>query len=307
MHRSSPPEVFLGNGVVKMWSKFKGEHVGRSVISIKLLCNFIEITLCHGCSPANFLHIAWTPFHKNTSGGLLQDKRWTWHLVIIANNKRVFLENEDYFLQIFTNSTKIKPLEAHIFIIDDTPYQGVRNVSFLENFEYVLNEWSHVVKLRKSPEIEKHLSFQKEPPGDVLLGSCFLKFTSKHQAWILPPDIGQCPTKNRVKSNESCFTMDTVVLREVKTNFLRYRCPKSQKHPVSIGLCCSAFSLYVHFKRQFTHVIFLMFKTVRCISIKTFYTNTTNTLLGFFVLHGAAALLKIFYMSLHSTKSLKDM
>ena len=33
----------------------------KSVVSIKLLCNFIEITLQHGCSPVNLLHIFRTP------------------------------------------------------------------------------------------------------------------------------------------------------------------------------------------------------------------------------------------------------
>ena len=37
----------------------------------KLLCNFIGITLRHGCSPVNLLHILRTCFPKNTSGGLL--------------------------------------------------------------------------------------------------------------------------------------------------------------------------------------------------------------------------------------------
>ena len=37
--RSSSPEVFLGKGVLKICSKFTGEHPCRSVISIKLLCN----------------------------------------------------------------------------------------------------------------------------------------------------------------------------------------------------------------------------------------------------------------------------
>ena len=32
--------------------------------------NFIEIALQHGCSPVNLSHIFWTPFPKNTSGGL---------------------------------------------------------------------------------------------------------------------------------------------------------------------------------------------------------------------------------------------
>ena len=36
-----------------------------------LLCNFIEITLWHRCSPVNLLHIFRPPFSKNTSGWLL--------------------------------------------------------------------------------------------------------------------------------------------------------------------------------------------------------------------------------------------
>ena len=34
-----------------------GEHPCWSVISIKLLCSFIEITLRHGCFPVNLLHL----------------------------------------------------------------------------------------------------------------------------------------------------------------------------------------------------------------------------------------------------------
>ena len=37
-YRSSRSEVFLGKGVLKICSKFTGEHPCRSVISIKLLC-----------------------------------------------------------------------------------------------------------------------------------------------------------------------------------------------------------------------------------------------------------------------------
>ena len=69
--RSSRPEVFLGKGVLKICSKVTGEHLCRSVILIKLLWNFIEITLRHWCSPVNLLHIFRNPFPKNTSGWLL--------------------------------------------------------------------------------------------------------------------------------------------------------------------------------------------------------------------------------------------
>ena len=47
--RSSRPEVFLGKDVLKIRSKFTGEHPCRSVISIKLQSKFIEITLQHEC------------------------------------------------------------------------------------------------------------------------------------------------------------------------------------------------------------------------------------------------------------------
>ena len=70
MHRNSHPEVFLGKGVLKICSKFTREHPCRSVMSIKLHSNFIEITLRHGCSSVNLSHIFRTPFTKNTPGRL---------------------------------------------------------------------------------------------------------------------------------------------------------------------------------------------------------------------------------------------
>ena len=69
--RSSCTEVLLRKVVLKICRKFTREHPCRSVISIKLLCNFIEIRLRNGCSPVNFLHIFRTSFLKNRSGQLL--------------------------------------------------------------------------------------------------------------------------------------------------------------------------------------------------------------------------------------------
>ena len=60
-------EVFLGKDVLKICSKFTGEHPCRSALSIKLQSNFIEIALWHGCSPVNLLHIFKILFAKNTS------------------------------------------------------------------------------------------------------------------------------------------------------------------------------------------------------------------------------------------------
>ena len=45
--RSSPQELFLGKGVLKICRKVTKEHPGRSVISIELLCKFIEMILRH--------------------------------------------------------------------------------------------------------------------------------------------------------------------------------------------------------------------------------------------------------------------
>ena len=69
--RSRHPEVLLVKGILKICSKFTSENACRSVISIKLQSNFIEITFRHGCSPVNLLHVLRTSFAKNTSGWLL--------------------------------------------------------------------------------------------------------------------------------------------------------------------------------------------------------------------------------------------
>ena len=70
-NRSRHPQVFLKKGILKICSKFAGEHPCRSVISIKLQSNFTEIVLRYGYSPLNLLHIFSKPFIKNTSGWLL--------------------------------------------------------------------------------------------------------------------------------------------------------------------------------------------------------------------------------------------
>ena len=78
----SHPDVFLVKGVLKICSKFTGEHPCRSGISIKLQSNFIEITIGHGCSAVNLLYIFRTPFTKSTSEGLLLRLPWWGSLTI---------------------------------------------------------------------------------------------------------------------------------------------------------------------------------------------------------------------------------
>ena len=49
----------------------ENSHACQSVISIRLLCNFTEITFWHGCSSVNLLHICRAPLPRNSSGWLL--------------------------------------------------------------------------------------------------------------------------------------------------------------------------------------------------------------------------------------------
>ena len=69
--RNNPPEVLLWKGFLKICSKFTGEHRCRSLISMKFLCNFIEIALRHGCSLISLLHI----FRATSSKIRTQDPR----------------------------------------------------------------------------------------------------------------------------------------------------------------------------------------------------------------------------------------
>ena len=61
----------LGKGVLKICNKLTKEYPWQSMIPIKLLGNFIEMTLRHGCSPVSLQYIFRTPFYKNTHGGML--------------------------------------------------------------------------------------------------------------------------------------------------------------------------------------------------------------------------------------------
>ena len=67
--RSNHPEVFLKKGVLKICSKFTGERPTLSCEATLLKSHF-RIGV-----PVKLLHIFRTPFHKNTSGQLLLNRR----------------------------------------------------------------------------------------------------------------------------------------------------------------------------------------------------------------------------------------
>ena len=57
--------------VLQICSKYTGKHPCRSVTSVTLQTNFIEITLLHGCSPVNLLDNCKNAVLTNTCGELL--------------------------------------------------------------------------------------------------------------------------------------------------------------------------------------------------------------------------------------------
>ena len=75
----SSPGAFLEKVVLNICSKFTGQHLCQSVISI----NFLDVTLC---SPVNLLHIFRTPFYNNTSGGMFQ------HFVKEVERKKIVIK-----------------------------------------------------------------------------------------------------------------------------------------------------------------------------------------------------------------------
>ena len=66
--RSGPPDV-LGQKVLKICSKFTGEHPCWTVNWIKMHCNFMEIALQCGCFPVNLLDIFRTLLTKTLMKG----------------------------------------------------------------------------------------------------------------------------------------------------------------------------------------------------------------------------------------------
>ena len=87
--RSNHQEVFLGKGILKIYSKFIGEYSCQSAILIKFICNFIQITLRDGCSSVDFLHSFGTPFLKNTSGWLLLIHVLKIYILMVSNAKNL--------------------------------------------------------------------------------------------------------------------------------------------------------------------------------------------------------------------------
>ena len=95
---SSHPQLFLRKDVLKICSKFTGEHTSGSMISRQLLRNLIEMALWHGCSLVNLLNNFRTHFSKAFARLFLDfivsvlEKTKTW-----MNLRRSYINRTKYF------------------------------------------------------------------------------------------------------------------------------------------------------------------------------------------------------------------
>ena len=109
---------------IKAIKDFHKKHRHRCLQS-----NFIEITLRHGCSPVNLLHIFRTPFFKTTSGWLLLD------LLPLHSTKGVFLK-------IFKNF-------AGYFFSEYLKKSNFLPTIFSKRVSFYMEQWSAVLNLKK--------------------------------------------------------------------------------------------------------------------------------------------------------------
>ena len=75
-YRSSRPDVFCKEGVLRNFTKFKGKHLCQSLFFNKVAdlrpATLLKKRLWHRCFPVNFVKFVRTLFLQNTSGGCFQ-------------------------------------------------------------------------------------------------------------------------------------------------------------------------------------------------------------------------------------------
>ena len=168
--------MLLGKGALKICSIFTKEHPSRRAISIKLLWNFIEIVLRHGCSPVKLLHIIRTPFPKNTSGPLLL---LIWNNVWQALWKNVFpwerlcsgLKWSKTTKNLFwksTNSAQLIFIEHYHYKNQKTSkvFHNIRIFKWIYYWQGFLNVNKLSIFISKVPFLSKRLKYDKVGLGN---------------------------------------------------------------------------------------------------------------------------------------------
>ena len=99
------------------------------MISIKLLCNFIEITLRHEYSPVNLLHIFRTPFPQSNSL-----RCW---VASTCLNTRLFFSKQHFYMQCQAET--------------DKKFKGM--LSYILSLSYCYLKIIHILHIRYHPKI----------------------------------------------------------------------------------------------------------------------------------------------------------
>ena len=130
-------------GVLKKRSPQNMHQIYRkfqSLISIRLLWNFIEIILEHGCSPVNLLLIFRTPFHRNTSGELFlsiyifpQKFSMVWRKILLNVSKFLNCELIWKLNQFSTNVPLLYSLKTSKNPRFSDVFRGYRSGTLVEN------------------------------------------------------------------------------------------------------------------------------------------------------------------------------
>ena len=180
--------MFLGKGILKIFSKFTGENPCRSVISIKLLWNFIEITLWHGCSPVNLLHIFRIPFYKNTSRGLLLTIHYSLSkcnafLNLLTANPTKWPTNclsaFDHFVGL--GLKKLKAITGKVFDwfqLKRSFFRISTTFTFVEYLSIFFSDTSKLFHNSFSTDVIFFISFKKMCSSNMLSISCISDFST---------------------------------------------------------------------------------------------------------------------------------
>ena len=134
--RSSPPKDLLWKGVLKICLKFIQEHPCRSVSSIKLQSNCIEISLRHRCSPVNLLYIFRTTFIRTpmeSSFWILQWRFLKWEKVknIQSQPKKSTASYKKEYLWLFICSLNLESVYLFLNNLLVTYYISIITCSFI--------------------------------------------------------------------------------------------------------------------------------------------------------------------------------
>ena len=131
--------MFLGIGVLKICSKFTGEQPRWSVISIKILCNSIEIAVWHECAPVNLLHIFRIPFLKNTSEGLLLKKTVFGYYYLFCQSK---IQNHNlncYLFQPIKTQEKCQKIIKRFPFSINVIFNNKKNFNWYNGYKFFFN------------------------------------------------------------------------------------------------------------------------------------------------------------------------